>query len=66
MSELSRQFYAFMNRIPKGEYAAKRNELMAYNGWSYWQYLRRLHGNTYINKTDRDKIEQFFNTKIFE
>lgn len=66
MSELSRQFYDFMNRIPKGEYATKRNELMAYMGWSYWAYCRRLHGNVFLTKVTRDKIEQFFNTKIFE
>lgn len=66
MNELSRQFYAFMNRIPKGEYATKRNELMAYMGWSYWAYCRRLHGNVFLTKVTRDKIEEFFNTKIFE
>ena len=55
-----------MNRIPKGEYAAKRNALMAHMGWSYWAYCRRLHGNVYLTKNTRDKIEQFFNEKIFE
>lgn len=66
MSELSRQFYAYMNRIPKGEYATKRNALMAHMGWSYWAYCRRLHGNVYLTKNTRDRIEQFFNEKIFE
>ena len=66
MTKFSQQFYAFMNSIPFGEYAAKRNELMAHMGWSYWAYLRRLNGNVFISKSSRDKIEEFFNTKIFD
>ena len=55
-----------MLSLPHNDYGEIRDKLCEHMGWSYWSYLRRLHGNVYISKTSRDKIEQFFNTKIFE
>ena len=62
----AKQFKSYMTALPYKRYGEIRTKLCEHMGWSYWQYLRRLHGNVFLTKNDRDKIEQFFNTKIFE
>lgn len=55
-----------MQSLPYKDYGRIRNGLCEHLGWSYWTYQRKLHGNTFITIKDRQKIEEFFNEKIFE
>ena len=55
-----------MAALPHGEYGNTRSRLMDYMNWTPWQYCRRLNGEVFLRKPERDKIEEFFNTKIFE
>lgn len=66
MSDISKKFYSYMQSLPYKDYSETRTKLCEHMGWSYWAYLRRLNGNTFITKASRDKIEEFFNEKIFE
>ena len=66
MSDISKQFYAHMQSLPHKDYGKTRDKLCKHMDWSYWTYQRKLHGNTFITIKDRQKIEEFFNTKIFE
>lgn len=65
-STIAKQFRDYMTSLPYKQYGEIRTQLMEHMGWSYWQYLRRLNGNVFISKSSRDKIEEFFNEKIFE
>lgn len=66
MNKIAEQFKDYMTALPYKQYCEIRTRLCEHMGWSYWAYLRRLNGNTFITKASRDKIEEFFNTKIFE
>lgn len=66
MSDISKKFHTHMQSLPYKDYGETRDKLCEHMGWSYWTYQRKLHGNTFITIKDRQKIEEFFNTKIFE
>lgn len=66
MSDISKKFYTHMQSLPYKQYGEIRTRLCEHMGWSYWTYQRKLHGNTFITIKDRQKIEEFFNEKIFE
>ncbi len=66
MDQFNHQFRYYMGRIPHAEYADKRNSLCCYMGWSYWQFQRRLNGDACLVREERDRIEKFFNAKIFK
>ena len=65
MTSISQKFKTYMSALPHRDYGDARCRLMDFMGWSYWQYNRRLNGDVFIRKPERDKIEQFFNEKIF-
>jgi len=66
MSDISKKFYSHMQSLPYMDYGETRDKLCEHMSWSYWTYQRKLHGRTFITIKDRQKIEEFFNKKIFE
>ena len=60
MERFNKQFQMFMAKIPQGEYGNCRERLCLHMNWSYWQYNRRLNGETMICRAEREKIESFF------
>lgn len=65
-STIAKQFRDYMTSLPYKQYGEIRTSLCEHMDWSYWTYQRKLHGNTFITIKDRQKIEEFFNEKIFE